>query len=66
MGKERRASLTNSANQSRSPPLPTTTTEPFATSALKLAKNELGFKGEVRYVADVFLDADDLLWPPTT
>ena len=33
---------------------------------LKLAKNELGLKDEVPYVADVFLDADDLLWPPTT
>ena len=36
---------------------------------LKCAKNELGFKGEVQYVADVFLDARDrteLLGPPTT
>ena len=33
---------------------------------LKLAKKELGLKDEVPYVADVFLDASDLPWPPTT
>ena len=32
---------------------------------LKCAKNELGLKDEVnKYVADVFLDASKLLWPP--
>ena len=38
-------------------------------ASLKRAKNELGLKDEVRYVADVFLDARDrteLLGPPTT
>jgi hypothetical protein len=35
-------------------------------TGLELAKNELGLKDEVinKYVADVFLDASKLLWPP--
>ena len=37
-------------------------------TGLELAKKKLGLKDEVinKYVADVFLDASDLPWPPTT
>ena len=37
-------------------------------TGLEPAKKKLGLKDEVinKYVADVFLDAGKLLWPPTT
>ena len=37
-------------------------------TGLEPAKKKLGLKDEVinKYVADVFLDASKLLWPPTT